>query len=180
MNNNPGPGQPVWAVVCGTGHRRFPDAETANWARRKTFAAAHWLATHRGTTVGISGMALGFDLWWAEAILDAGMTLGAHIPFPQQAERWSVGDRQRWQRLRDRADPEYSRVYGDAPSTNLLFARNRGMLDVSDAVLATLNTGTRAGGSFHTATEAVRRGMPGAWIDPVNRCTSAGLPALTV
>lgn len=55
------------------------------------------LHDHHGTTDGVSGMALGADQWWAASVLDAGMRLHAHVPFPQQPDKWPAEDRAEWE-----------------------------------------------------------------------------------
>jgi len=72
----------VWPTVCATGHRpQHLDPSAIHWVQEKLTAGAVWLRDERGMKVGITGMALGVDTWWAHAVLAAGLELHAYIPF---------------------------------------------------------------------------------------------------
>ena len=86
-----------------TGHRRY-DGECDDALRavvRELYG--------RGFRVFWSGMALGFDLAAAEAVLALrgelpGLRLCCAVPFPGQADRFPEADRLRYMRILDRAD----------------------------------------------------------------------------
>ena len=86
-----------------TGHRRY-DGECDDALRavvRELYG--------RGFRVFWSGMALGFDLAAAEAVLALrgelpGLWLCCAVPFPGQADRFPEADRLRYMRILDRAD----------------------------------------------------------------------------
>jgi uncharacterized phage-like protein YoqJ len=123
----------------------------------------------------VSGLALGSDLWWAQAALDAGLELWAAVPFPQQADRWPAADRATWRRLLDQAAK--IRTFGQEPSTGLLHARNDGMLDVSAAVVAVWRPSVTTGGTASAVRKAQSRRMPVVHLDP-DRRTVGQLPVL--
>ena len=86
-----------------TGHRRY-DGECDDALRAVVRELYGW-----GFRVFWSGMALGFDLAAAEAVLALrgelpGLRLCCAVPFPGQADRFPEADRLRYMRILDRAD----------------------------------------------------------------------------
>lgn len=93
----------------------------------------------KGYTHFISGMALGCDLYFAEAVLELKeiyppITLEAALPFSNQAARWSEGNRGRWQHILDHCDKKT--VVQDHYDRWCMLRRDRYMVDRSAAVLA--------------------------------------------
>ena len=89
--------------VAFTGHRTYAgEAQEALYVLIRTLA-------EQGATTFLSGMARGFDLSAAEAVLalrDAGLAirLVAVVPFASQANRFSAEDRDRFRRVLATAD----------------------------------------------------------------------------
>lgn len=179
-------------IGAGTGHRtQNMPRESLAWARQQTTAAATWLAAaDPAVTIGLSGLAAGFDLWWAAACLDAGMRLWVAIPFEEQPDRWpAAADRREWQRLRGLAEHEI--VVGtldglqgrarDRRVNQLLAARNQLMVHRADFLVCCWCEG-RTGhcGTYQAICMAHRRRtpLPGVHIDPLNQRINQGLPAL--
>jgi hypothetical protein len=78
---------PIWPTVMVAGHRpQHLHPNVRPWIRAELDRLAVKLRIEHGTTVGISGMAAGADLWWADAVVRAGLHLHAHVPFPQQPD----------------------------------------------------------------------------------------------
>jgi hypothetical protein len=154
-----------------TGHRpKHLSPSSRVWARAELTRLAVRLRDHHGMTRAVSGMALGPDMWWADAADRAGVEFEAHVPFPQRPDPWDVVDQQEWTRLVDRA----ARVvtYSAQASVGALFERNRGMVDVpSDMALGVWIQGKR-GGTFEALRYAVRRGLRPTWLDPVTQLTT--------
>lgn len=182
-----------WTIVAATGHRAgLPNDLIDRLDRRRpgTIAGIRWhlrrlacvLRDEHGTTVGLSGMARGVDLWWAQAILEAGLILGAHIPCPQQADPWSPDVRAAWRNLCDAADPEYSHIYAPEYDKSVLRQRNEGMIGAADALVAVWDPGERRGGTWSAVCYA-RRTKPagrGFHIDPRTWQVHPGLPDTVV
>lgn len=159
----------IWPTVMVTGHRPqhlHPDARLL--VRSELARLACKLRDERGTTVGVSGMAIGADLWWADAVVSHRMDLHAHVPFPQQPNKWREDDKAEWSRLLGLA--VHTETYGLRYSVELLHARNRGMVRASDQCLAVWVEG-KDGGTRACLEYAVRRGMRPIWVDPVARRT---------
>jgi hypothetical protein len=153
----------VWPVVACTGHRAYPP-DVVPWVRAKLRDAAVWLRDQRGCRTAVCGMAVGGDLWWAQAALDAGLALHAHVPFPQQPDRWPPAWQAVWRDVRARAAREV--VYGDRYDVRLLYARNDGMLASADAVLAVWDPSRPRGGTWSAVRRAARLGLPVVHVDP--------------
>jgi uncharacterized phage-like protein YoqJ len=163
----------TWPTVCATGHRpQHLDASAAHWVKEKVTAGAVWLRDERGTKVGVSGMALGVDTWWAHAVLAAGLELHAYIPFESQPDRWTPSERAEWARLRGLAT--VVKVVGPNPrdrreAVRMLHARNDAMLAASDAAVAVLLAGKTDGGTASAVRKADRLGLPGVHLEPTAR-----------
>ncbi|MEV1013748.1 MULTISPECIES: hypothetical protein [unclassified Micromonospora] len=183
---------PVWPTVMVTGHRPqdIPD-DAHGWVRERLDAAAVWLRDERGMTTGITGMALGSDMWWADSLHRAAVPFVAHIPFPQQADPWRKSNPQavaEWHRLRALAADVVP--YGDLAglavharkrvAVSLLHKRNDGMLaataEADGAVLAVWRPSKRGGGTFSAVKKAHQLRLPVILINPEARTTSLPSP----
>jgi hypothetical protein len=119
----------TWAAVSVTGHRDLTDAAT--------------------------GMALGADTEFGWAALHAGLQLHAHIPFPEQADRWPAEDQATYRRLLERCTTKT--VYGPRYDPRWFFARNQSLIDFAaehaGVLVAVWNPARHSGGTF----DAVQR-----------------------
>lgn len=168
----------IWPTVACTAHRiQFLTPQQQDWSRHHLLRAACWFRDLAGTTVGVSGMAVGGDLWWADAVVKAGLTLAAHMPYRGQTAKWrDSAARREHARLVALADPALSRVVSAEWNYGALDQRNLGMLDVADALVAVWKPSMLRGGTFRALCEAARRGMPGVHIDPENLKVTFQLP----
>lgn len=108
----------------------------------------------------ITGMAIGCDMYFAEAVLAMRneypeLTLEAAIPCGGQPDRWSLRQRQRYNRLIDRCDAV--KVLQIAYTPDCMMRRNRYMVDRSALVLACSNG--RPGGTMNTMAYALKQGV---------------------
>lgn len=115
---------------------------------------------HEGWRHFIGGMAIGCDMYFAEAVLDLkraypDITLEAAIPCGTQPDRWSLELRQRYNRLLDRCDSVT--VLQIAYTPDCMLRRNRYMVDRSSLLLACHNG--RPGGSMNTLLYAMEQGV---------------------
>lgn len=160
----------AWPTVAVTGHRpKHLPPPAREWVREELTHLAVRLRQRHGMTIGISGMALGADLWWADAVIKSGAALWPHVPYRQQPDLWDPADQQEWARLLGEAGRPPV-VYGAHPDTRLLFARNHGMVDACDLLLAVWIRGKR-GGTCEALRYAVDCGHRPTWVDPVGRET---------
>lgn len=173
---------PRLRVVCATGPRPQHLAEAGRaFAREKLLRAAEYARDVHGCEVGLSGMALGPDLWWADAVVRAGLILGAHVPCPQQPDRWKdPADRREWQRLLDLADPAHTvPKYADRYSPRAMHLRNKGMLAAADGIVCVWIADKCTGGTWDAVQIAHRAGLGGvAHIDPEAGIVRRGLPQM--
>lgn len=169
--------------VALTGHR--PQSYTPDqidWIKRTLLVVAHGLKDRHGTAVAISGMALGADQWWAEAALEAGLSLWSYVPFEAQSERWRPEDRARWQDLRSSASREV--VLGTDYDVRLLHCRNDLMIRDCDMMTAVHLKEKRSGGTVDAIKKARERGLPMLRLNvsdrEVRRIAAAQLAKVTV
>lgn len=156
-----------WRVVAATGPRlQNLSPAGREWVRPRLRAYAKWLRDECGTTIGLSGFAIGVDLWWADAVHAAGLTLGAHTPCPGPHPRWSSGDQDEYRRLLALADPEWSWEHAPGYTASCMNDRNEGMLRAADAGLYVWDQQRRRGGTWDAVQRARRMGLPGIWLDP--------------
>lgn len=166
----------AWPAVMVTGHRPQSLAPSASrWVRKELARLAVKLRDEHTMTTGISGMALGSDMWWADAVLKAGVRLWAHIPFPQQPNPWTEEDKAEWHRLFGLS--AWVNRYGDAYDVRLLHARNDGMLAAADAVVAVLDPAKTKSGTASVVAKATSLGLPIIRVNPVTRATTLKLPS---
>lgn len=166
----------LWPAVMVTGHRPqhlHPDVRP--WVRSELERLAVKLRAEHGTHVGISGMALGADLWWADAVVKAGLKLWAHVPFPQQPDKWHPADRDEWVRLCRVADK--LTMYGGYYDVKTLHARNDGMIKASAAAVAVWLPAKRDGGTASAVRKLTAVGLPVIHVNPATRKTTLRLAA---
>lgn len=157
-----------WDIVAATGHRpQHLSKPQRDWIRGQLAAAAVWLRDYAGTRVALSGMALGVDTWWAQAALDAGLTLGAHVPCPPNPAKWGPKDIAEFERLVAAADPAYSRRYAETYTRRCMTDRNEGMLRAARAALYVWMPAKRTGGTWDAVQIGRRLELPGIHFNPV-------------
>ena len=145
--------------ACFTGHRILASEKTFLDLRVKL--AVHRLAD-QGFVWFLSGMAMGFDLLAAEAVLGLRdrlpVRLAAILPCPpeQYTAAWADGDRRRLAAILEQADRTVtvSPAYGE----DCFLVRNRYLVEHSAYVLACLEHA--AGGTAYTVHLAGEQGLP--------------------
>ena len=153
------------STCCFTGHRpmKLPWGMNENDPRcleLKLELAARLEALYAlGYRSFICGMALGCDMYFAEAVLalreaHGDVQLEAAIPFGDQPGRWSAEQRRRYNRLIDAADKVTVLQIGY--TSGCMMRRNRYMVDRSSLLLACFDG--RPGGTMQTVLYAERSG----------------------
>ena len=115
-----------------------------------------------------TGMALGVDMWCAEAVLKLKavhpeVRLNALLPCRGQESRWSSNDQRRYSEILKRCDrvdclsPTYTR--------DCMFARNRALIDSCDLLIAVYDG--KPGGTKYTVDLAAQLGKKVIVIPPV-------------
>lgn len=151
---------------CFTGHRpaKLPwgnDEWDSRCLRLKEALedSVAWLY-ERGYRRFICGMAMGCDMYFAEAVLrlrglHPDISLEAAVPFREQASRWSEDKRERYELLLSECDSVD--VLQDAYSFDCMMRRNRFMVDRSAFLLACFNG--EKGGTMNTILYAKQQGL---------------------
>lgn len=160
-------------TCCFTGHRpdKLPWGLNENDPRcaalKNTLVRELEALYQRGFRHFISGMAMGCDLYYAEAALGLrkqhpGVTVEGAVPCPTQTQKWPDSLRRRWQFILDQCDLET--VVQQNYDRWCMFRRDRYMVDRSAAVLAVFN-GT-PGGTQYTLNYAMDRKREILLLDP--------------
>lgn len=151
---------------CFTGHRpaKLPWGQDENDARctalKAEIASALDAAYGCGYRHFISGMAMGCDMYFAEAVIALRrrcpeVTLEAAIPCATQTERWGEKSRSRYNALIDACDKVT--LLQDSYTRDCMMRRNRYMVEHSSLIIAVFDG--RPGGTMNTLLYARRRGV---------------------
>lgn len=145
-------------TVCFTGHR---DIEPQKASELKAILRRTIIKFYEdGYTNFLTGMALGFDMMAAKTVLDLKeecpeIVLICVVPFAGQEDWWSPSKRQEYEQILVDADQVITlsqRYYKGCE-----MARNRFMLDYSDATIAYYD-GKRTGGTAFTYNTGLNTG----------------------
>ena len=162
-------------TCCFTGHRPDklpwgPDERDPRCAALKRSLLREIEGLYRrGFRHFISGMAMGCDLYFAEAALELRekypeLSVEGAVPCPTQAERWPEPLRRRWRDILDQCDLET--VVQQNYDRYCMLRRDRYMVDRSAAVLAVFD-GT-PGGTQYTLNYAMDKKLAILLLDPVH------------
>ena len=153
-------------ACCFTGHRpgKLPWGMNEEDQRCVDLKNRLWDAVETAYEEGmrhfLCGMALGCDMYFAEAVLrlrrlHPDVTLEAAIPCASQADRWATADRERYKTLLACCDEQHLVQQGYSP--NCMQRRNEYMVDHS-ALLLSAFAGL-PGGTMNTILYAQRSGV---------------------
>ena len=153
-------------TCCFTGHRpqKLPwgmnEKDPRCLALKLELAARLEALAELGYRRFICGMALGCDMYFAEAVLALrdrypDVRLEAAIPFGDQPGRWNAEQRRRYNRLIDAADK--LTILQLHYTSDCMQRRNRYMVDRSSLLLACYDG--RPGGTMQTILYAERSGV---------------------
>lgn len=142
--------------VAFTGHRYIPDIKRNDLCVKLEKAI---MENHsKGVRNFLCGMAVGFDLLAAEAVLKARkehpyIMLTAIVPFRLQYERWSEREKLRYHSIISKADKVV--VLSEHYYNGCLLRRNDYMLSRCNGVIAYYD-GTPKGGTYYTVRKAMQ------------------------
>jgi len=162
-------------ICCYTGHRpkkftfqyneQHPDCiKIKTLIRQETEKAIK-----DGYDYFISGMALGVDMWAAEAVLELKkkyphIKLESAVPCLNQERTWPVPFQQRYRNILNQADV-VNYVNKEAYQPYLMIQRDKYMVDKSSMLIAVFD-GSK-GGTKHTFDYALEKGIYIIRIDPI-------------
>lgn len=161
-------------ICCYTGHRPKKFSFQYNENHPDCVRIKHLIqeetekAIHQGYDIFVSGMALGVDMWAAEAVLCLKekypfIQLEAAVPCLNQERTWPASSQMRYQGILHQADTVYY-VSQEAYQPYLMIERDKYMVDKSSRLIAVFD-GSK-GGTKHTYDYAVKKGREITRIDP--------------
>ncbi len=147
-------------IVAATGHRELPCGTNRNsaWFIPKRAELHHYLYNNDSFRIRycLSGMAQGWDLWFAEECLSLNIPVHAYIPFIGQEDNFDLY----WKKLYRNtiknckvvvcAEKNYERAYLD---------RNDRMLEEASHVAAMLDPTVNRGGTYYTVNRAKEKNL---------------------
>lgn len=151
-------------IIAGTGHRP-EDAEDEAAVRIK--AATKLRYTDKTIDSCITGMAAGFDLWYADEAHRLGIDLIAAVPWKGHTPR--KADEELYAHILSVAkEVVYVSDSQDYPGPWIYDKRNQWMVDHADAIMAYWNPHKEFGGTYNCYLYAKEVGKPIAniWYDP--------------
>lgn len=173
------PAQPIFTRVALTGHRPKDLSEGDHrWVHDTLEWVIQRLVQDHGMRVGISGMAAGSDIMWAQMLQDAGVHLWTYLPCLGQADRWPAPERRKWLELRGVASREV--VLGPSYDVRLLHARNQLMARDCDLLIAVHHESKQAGGLAATIRKAKQAGRTVLRLDLEQRRVALEEPGVAV
>lgn len=121
----------------------------------------------RGYTYFISGVAMGFDTWVAEDVLELQkknkeLHLECAIPCPDQDKKWDHADQKRRRKILKHADE--STLVCEHYSNSCFLTRNRYMVDKADVVVCAYDG--QPGGTAYTVNYALKQNKIVIQINP--------------
>ena len=154
-------------TACFTGHRAsklpwgYDEGDARCLALKAKIADSVNMLYANGVRHFICGMALGCDMYFAEAVLSLrenlpDIVLEAAIPCLDQADHWREAQRARYARLLESCDIKTALSHRYAPGCMEL--RNRYMVDRSGAIIAAFDPEI-GGGTAKTIWYAIRSGL---------------------
>ena len=149
---------------CFTGHRpqKLPwgyDELDPRCVDFKNRLSAVILAVYEsGIKHFICGMALGCDMYCAEAVIElkkrfSDITLEAAVPYDGQEAKWAESNRRRYRSILMHCDE--TTLIQDAYSPGCMMKRNKYMVDNSNVLIACYNGSS--GGTWNTVKYAMER-----------------------
>lgn len=160
---------------CFTGHRSqklswgFDETDVRCVYLKRRLKSAIRLAFTHGKTVFYTGMAMGTDMWCAEAVLELKeelpepvIGLVAVIPHLGQEARYPEDLKQRYNDIIRKAD--YRIVLQDHYTEGCMQRRNRYMIDRSSMLIAVYSGDS--GGTKYTFDYAAEQKLQIIWLDP--------------
>lgn len=147
-----------------TGHRppklpwRYDECDLRCLEFKKKLAAVVEAVYESGITHFITGMAMGCDLYCAEAVISLrrfhpDITLEAAVPYDGQEAKWSQALRERYNRILKECDAVT--LLQDSYTPDCMMRRNKYMVDHSSVLIACYDG--HAGGTWNTIKYAMEK-----------------------
>ena len=160
-------------IACATGHRpekfrfKYNEADPECINLKRVLKNEILKLINHGYDYFISGMALGWDMWFAEAVLELkeeySLTLELAIPCVGQEKTWPEKSQERYQKIKEQADI-VTVLSKSSYYPYLMIQRDEYMVDKSNMLVAGYN-GSK-GGTQHTFSYAIEKGVNIIHINP--------------
>ena len=149
---------------CFTGHRPqklpwgYDELDPRCIEFKNKLSAVIYAVYESGIKHFICGMALGCDMYCAEAVIElkkrfADITLEAAVPYDGQEVKWAESSRKRYRSILMKCDK--TTLIQDAYSPGFMMRRNKYMVDNSNVLIACYNGSS--GGTWNTVKYAMAR-----------------------
>ncbi len=122
-------------ILSATGHRPDKLGGYSSETRARLRRLATWFFEANRPDFVISGMALGWDMAWAEAAIEMHIPVVAAVPFSGQESTWPLASRDRYQQILSQCQRVEIICPGPYGSWKMQ-ERNQWMVDNSDMVIA--------------------------------------------
>lgn len=122
-------------ILAATGHRPEKLGGHGSHTDARLRELARVFIDAAGPSSVISGMALGWDMAWAEAALELGVPLIAAVPFVEQPSRWPSESQDRYFEICSMAT-QIATVCPPGFSPRKMQLRNEWMVDRCDVLVA--------------------------------------------
>lgn len=160
-------------MVTGPRPQKLPQKHHL-WVKAQLWDVVRRVLEKYPKAVFISGMALGVDTWWAQAVVCEGGSLHCFIPFDGQEKRWSQKDQELFHQLREASARETICNTGPYKPRHFI-VRDHAMCDYSTICVSVIWEGY-AGGTKGTVDYWDRTKLDGTHytrfnIDPTTRTT---------
>lgn len=148
-------------IIAGTGHRpkycpcKYNENHPWLIELKKNLTKAIEV---RSPDAVISGAAIGWDTWIAQAALSLGIPLHLYIPFPEQGKSWPTSSQRVLESLKEKA--EKVALISDNYHQQCFFKRDEKMVDDCDLVFSLLNPESYSGGTYYTVQYAKKNNKP--------------------
>lgn len=149
---------------CFTGHRPqklpwgYDELDPRCIEFKNKLSAVIYAVYESGIKHFICGMALGCDMYCAEAVIElkkrfADITLEAAVPYDGQEVKWAQSSQKRYRSILMKCDK--TTLIQDAYSPGCMMMRNKYMVDNSNVLIACYNGSS--GGTWNTVKYAMER-----------------------
>lgn len=134
-------------IIGETGHRLQRLLQAGVSIPKLRAMITEMLTVKYRVTQGICGMALGFDMLFADVCIENDIPLIAAIPFVGQESRWSMKDRWHYESILTWSQTRMVIVNKGPYATWKLFARNKWVVDNCELLVSGFD-GVEKGGTF--------------------------------
>ena len=145
-------------ILVGTGHRPNRLGGYSYSTQDKLARLATTAVQQLQPSYGYCGGALGWDMAWGEALMDAGIPYCMALPWPDMGLRWSFNQRLTFRLLKEKADRVH--YLSDRYYKGVYIVRDKYMVDNAQGVVALLDPTATTSGTYQTVQYAESLHLP--------------------